>query len=130
MSEIIGIGTDIAECLRIARMIERYGETFLRRVYTPEEIRYCQGRAGATQHFTGHWAAKEAILRALGTGWRGGIAWRDVEVRNTPGGRPIVAVQGGVKEAVEKIGITKLLISISHCRTHATAYAIALGKET
>ncbi len=129
MSEIIGIGSDIAECLRIARMIERYGETFLRRVYTPEEIRYCQGRAEATQHFTGHWAAKEAILRALGTGWRGGIAWRDVEVRNTPGSRPIVAVQGGVKEAVEKSGITKLLISISHCRTHATAYAIALGKE-
>ncbi|HYW81138.1 MAG TPA: holo-ACP synthase [Thermoguttaceae bacterium] len=130
MSEIIGIGTDIAECLRIARMIERYGETFLRRVYTPEEIRFCQARAEATQHFTGHWAAKEAILRALGTGWRGGIAWRDVEVRNVPGGRPVVAVQGGVKEAVEKAGIAKLLISISHCRTHATAYAIALGKET
>ncbi|MEE8453009.1 MAG: holo-ACP synthase [Thermoguttaceae bacterium] len=129
MSEIIGIGTDIAECLRIARMIERYGETFLRRVYTAEEIRFCQARAEATQHFTGHWAAKEAVLRALGTGWRGGIAWRDVEVRNVPGGRPIVAVQGGVKEAVERIGITKLLISISHCRTHATAYAIALGKE-
>ena len=129
MPDIIGIGTDITECLRIARMIERYGEVFINRVYTSEEIRYCQSRAQATQHFTGRWAAKEAILKALGTGWRGGIAWRDVEVRNEPGGQPIVAVQGGVKEVVEQLGITKLLVSISHCRTHAMAYAIALGTK-
>ena len=129
MPDIIGIGTDITECLRIARMIERYGEVFVNRVYTSEEIRYCQSRAQATQHFTGRWAAKEAVLKALGTGWRGGIAWRDVEVRNEPGGQPVVAVQGGVKEVVEQLGITKLLVSISHCRTHATAYAIALGAK-
>ena len=79
MSDIIGIGTDITECLRIARMIERHGELFVNRVYTPEETRYCQNRAQSTQHFTGRWAAKEAILKALGTGWRKGISWRDVE---------------------------------------------------
>jgi len=129
MPEIIGIGTDITECLRIARMIERHGELFVSRVYTPEEIRYCQSRAQATQHFTGRWAAKEAILKALGTGWRRGISWRDIEVRNEPGGKPIVAVRGGAKDVVEQLGITKILLSISHCRAYATAYAMAVGKE-
>jgi holo-[acyl-carrier protein] synthase len=127
MSEILGIGTDITECLRIARMIERHGELFINRVYTPQEIAYCQSRKQSTQHFTGRWAAKEAILKALGTGWRRGISWRDMEVRNEPGGRPVVAVRGGVKEVIEKLGIRKLLVTISHCRTHATAYAIAIG---
>jgi holo-[acyl-carrier protein] synthase len=130
MPDIIGIGTDITECLRIARMIERHGELFIGRVYTPEEIRYCQSRKQATQHFTGRWAAKEAILKALGTGWRAGISWRDIEVRNEPGGKPTVAVRGGAKEVVEQLGITKILVSISHCRTHATAHAVAIaGKE-
>ena len=125
--DIIGIGTDITECLRIARMIERYGELFLNRVYTPTEIRYCQSRKQATQHFTGRWAAKEAVLKALGTGWARGISWRDIEVRNEPGGKPVVAVRGGAKEVVERLGVARLLVSISHCHTHATAYAIAIG---
>jgi len=128
MHEIIGIGTDITECLRIARMIERHGELFVSRVYTPEEIRYCQSRAQATQHFTGRWAAKEAILKAMGTGWARGISWRDIEIRNEPGGKPIVAVRGGAKEIIEGLGIAEILVSISHCRSHATAYAIAVGR--
>ena len=126
--DVIGIGTDITECLRIARMIERHGDLFINRVYTDEEIRYCQNRKQATQHYTGRWAAKEAILKALGTGWVRGISWRDIEIRNEPGGRPVVAVRGGTKEVVERLGVAKLLISISHCHTHATAYAIALGR--
>jgi holo-[acyl-carrier protein] synthase len=129
MPHILGIGTDITECLRIARMIERHGELFINRVYTPEEIRYCQNRKQATQYFTGRWAAKEAVLKALGTGWRRGITWRDIEIRNKPGGRPVVAVRGGAKEVIEQLGVAKLLVSISHCRTHATAYAIALGRD-
>lgn len=128
MNEIIGIGTDITECLRIARMIERHGELFICRVYTDEEIKYCQARKQATQHFTGRWAAKEAILKALGTGWRKGISWRDIEIRNTPEGKPVVAVRGGVKDVVEMIGIADILVTISHCRSHATATAIAVGK--
>ena len=127
MSDIIGIGTDITECLRIARMIERHGELFITRVYTAEEICYCQSRAQATQHFTGRWAAKEAVLKALGTGWRKGISWRDIEIRNEPGGRPVVALRGGAREVVEQLGIAEILVSISHCRSHATAYAIAVG---
>ena len=128
MPEILGIGTDITECLRIARMIERHGELFVNRVYTPDEIKYCQSRKQATQHFTGRWAAKEAILKALGTGWRRGITWCDIEVRNEPGGRPVVAVRGGAKEVVEQLGIAEILVSISHCRSYATATAIAVGK--
>jgi holo-[acyl-carrier protein] synthase len=129
MPELVGIGTDITECLRIARMIERHGELFIDRVYTPEEIKYCQSRKQATQHFAGRWAAKEAILKALGTGWRRGISWRDVEIRNEPGGKPVVAVRGGVKDVVEKLGIGEIQVSISHCRSHATALAVAIGKD-
>jgi holo-[acyl-carrier protein] synthase len=130
MSDIIGIGTDITECLRIARMIERYGELFINRVYTPEEIKYCQNRRQATQHYTGRWAAKEAILKALGTGWRKGISWRDIEVRNEPGGKPVVAVRGGVKDVVEQLEVADIYVTISHCRTHATATAVAVGRES
>ena len=129
MSDIIGIGTDITECLRIARMIERHGELFINRVYTPAEIKYCQSRKQATQHYTGRWAAKEAILKALGTGWRKGISWRDIEIRNEPGGKPMVAVRGGAKDVVEQLGITEIHVTISHCRSHATAFAIAVGNE-
>jgi holo-[acyl-carrier protein] synthase len=127
MPEIIGIGTDITECLRIARMIERYGDLFINRVFTAEEVRYCRSRKQATQHFAGRWAAKEAILRALGSGWSPGINWRDVEVRGEPGGKPVVALRGGARELVEQLGVTEIQVSISHCRTHASAFALALG---
>src|SRR6202008_1105715 len=96
--EIFGIGTDIIECPRIGKMIEQHGELFLRRVYTDREIRYCQSRKHAIEHFAGRWAAKEAILKALGTGWSRGIAWTDIEVRHGFGGQPRVLVCGGAKE--------------------------------
>ncbi|HVU88730.1 MAG TPA: holo-ACP synthase [Pirellulales bacterium] len=126
---IVGIGTDIVECLRIAQMIERHGDLFINRVYTPLEIGYCQSRKASTQHYAGRWAAKEAILKAIGTGWRRGISWRDVEVRNDKSGRPVVGMRGGARDAVEHLGIRKILVSISHCRSHATAYAIAIGRK-
>ena len=125
--EIIGIGTDIVECLRIARMIERYGELFLNRVYTEREIRYCQARKHAIEHFAGRWAAKEAILKAMGTGRSQGIAWTHIEVRNGQDGRPLVMVCGAAREIAKQRGIGDILVSISHCRTYATAYALALG---
>ena len=125
---VLGIGTDITECLRIAQMIERHGELFVSRVYTPHEIDYCRSRRMATQHFAGRWAAKEAVLKAIGTGWRRGISWRDIEVRNTAAGRPVARLQGGTLEIAEKLGIRCVLVSISHCRSHATAYAVALDE--
>src|SRR5437879_6086560 len=93
--DILGIGTDIIECPRIGKMIEQHGELFLRRVYTEREIRYCQSRKHAIEHFAGRWAAKEAILKALGTGWSRGIAWTDIEVRYGFDGQPRVLVCGG-----------------------------------
>jgi holo-[acyl-carrier protein] synthase len=126
---VIGIGTDIVECLRIAKMIERHGELFVGRVYTPHEIEYCSTKKAATQHYAGRWAAKEAVLKALGTGWVRGITWRDVEVRNQLGGKPTIRLAGGARDVCEKLGIAEMLISISHCRSHATAYALALGED-
>ncbi len=126
---VVGIGTDIIECLRIAQMIERHGEQFINRVYTSHEIQYCQARKQATQHFAGRWAAKEAMLKALGTGWRRGISWRDVEVRAEASGKPTAVLRGGAREVCEELGITEMLVSISHCRSHATAHAIALGPD-
>jgi holo-[acyl-carrier protein] synthase len=126
---ILGIGTDITECLRIAQMIERHGELFITRVYTPQEIQYCQSRKQSTQHFAGRWAAKEAVLKAVGTGWRRGISWRDVEIRNQPGGKPGVTLYGGVRDVADELGVGQILISISHCRSHATAYALAIERS-
>jgi holo-[acyl-carrier protein] synthase len=127
--EIVGIGTDIIECLRIAQMIQRHGDLFINRVYTPQEIQYCQARRQSTQHFAGRWAAKEAVLKVLGTGWRKGISWRDVEIVSGPGGRPAVVLRGGAREIADELRIAEVLVSISHCRTHATAYALGVSYD-
>lgn len=124
---VIGIGTDIVETLRIAQMIERHGELFINRVYTPHEIGYCSARKASTQHYAGRWAAKEAVLKALGTGWARGIRWRDIEVKNEVGGKPHIELEGGALEVSRRLGIDEILISISHCRSHATAYALAVS---
>ena len=125
---VLGVGTDITECLRIGQMIERHGELFVQRVYTQREIDYCRSRRMAMQHFAGRWSAKEAILKALGTGWRQGISWRDIEVLNGASGRPTVTLAGGTQDLAERMGIVGVLVSISHCRTHATAHAVAVDE--
>ncbi|MCA9222744.1 MAG: holo-ACP synthase [Planctomycetales bacterium] len=127
--KVIGIGTDIVECLRIAQMIERHGELFLSRVYTPLELDYCSSRKASVQHYAGRWAAKEAVLKAIGTGWSRGISWRDIEVRNDLGGKPSLEITGGAREACDRQGILDVQISISHCRSHATAFALATGLD-
>jgi holo-[acyl-carrier protein] synthase len=126
--EIVGIGTDIVECLRIGRMIEQHGELFLSRVYTEREIRYCQARKQATEHFAGRWAAKEAILKCLGTGWRRGMCWTDMEVRNEPNGMPRVLMCGAAKDQAQSLRISEILLTMSHCRAYATATAIAVRR--
>jgi holo-[acyl-carrier protein] synthase len=126
---ILGVGTDIVECLRIAQMIERHGELFITRVYTDHEIEYCTARKAATQHYAGRWAAKEAVLKALGTGWRRGISWRDIEIRNDRSGAPTVQLRGGARDVMERSGIRRLHVTISHCRCHAVAYVVAEGEK-
>lgn len=124
---VVGIGTDIVECARIGKMIEKHGDVFLRRVFTVEEITYCSGRKAADQHFAGRWAAKEAALKALGTGWSQGIEWTDVEVVNLQGGRPVIVLAGKAKDICDDRGIAEMMISISHCKEYATAYATAVA---
>jgi holo-[acyl-carrier protein] synthase len=128
MQDVIGIGTDIVETLRIAQMIEQHGELFINRVYTAQEIQYCQTKQQSTQHFAGRWAAKEAILKAIGTGWVRGLSWLDVEVTIGRAGRPLAVLHHAAKEKALEVGIHNVKISISHCRSHATAFAIALGQ--
>jgi holo-[acyl-carrier protein] synthase len=124
--DIVGIGTDIVECLRIGRMIERHGEQFLARVYTPREIRYCQQRKRALDHFAARWAGKEAIFKALGGGWRRGLEWTDLEIRTDDAGKPEVLLCGAAKELALQLQICDVMLSLSHCRAYATAYALAV----
>jgi holo-[acyl-carrier protein] synthase len=124
---IVGIGTDIIEVVRIGKMIERHGEIFLNRVFTDEEIRYCQRRKEYTQHYAGRWAAKEAVMKTLGTGFSRGVGWRDIEICSNRSGQPSIVLRGGAREIAQQQGIGDVLITISHCRAYATATAVAVG---
>ncbi len=124
---IVGLGTDIIEILRIGEMIERHGELFLNRVFTEDEITYCQRRKESCQHFAGRWAAKEAVMKTLGTGFIKGIGWKDIEVTSNKSGKPFIRLSGGTGDYANNLGIEDILITISHCRTYATATAVAVG---
>jgi holo-[acyl-carrier protein] synthase len=126
---IVGVGTDIIETVRIGRVIERHGEAFLHRVFTDDEIRYCSKRREYLQHYAGRWAAKEAVMKVLGTGFAPGVGWKDIEVRTKPSGQPYIQLHGGVRELAEQMGIDEILISVSHCRAYATATAIGVRVE-
>lgn len=123
---VLSIGTDIIECDRIARMLERHGDIFVRRVFTPKEIEYCSGRKMAYQHYAGRWAAKEAVLKALGTGWSKGIRWTDVEMLHQVEGQPKILLHEQALQVSQQLGIAQILISISHTRAYAIAFATAL----
>jgi holo-[acyl-carrier protein] synthase len=123
---IVGLGTDIVEVVRIGEMIERHGELFLQRVYTEQEIKYCQRHKEAIQHYAGRWAAKEAVMKTLGTGFTKGVGWKNIEVSNQKSGRPVILLSGGAGNVARNLGIDEVLISISHCRTYATATAVAI----
>ncbi len=124
---VVGIGTDIIEVARIAEMIQKHEEMFLTRVYTKDEILYCSARKAANQHYAGRWAAKEAMLKALGTGWAKGIRWTDIEVKHDNAGQPRLELWGAARQIAADLGITDVKISISHCRAFAIAYVIAMA---
>ena len=125
--KIVGIGTDLIEVDRIANMVEKHGDLFLSRVYSKEEIRYCSARGAAAQHYAGRWAAKEAVLKVLGTGWAKSIKWNEISVVNEGSGRPVIELDGRAKEIAAQLGIDEMMISISHSRDHAIAYAMGIG---
>jgi holo-[acyl-carrier protein] synthase len=124
---LIGLGTDIVEVVRIGQMIERHGEVFLHRVFTEDEVQYCQRRKEYAQHFAGRWAAKEAVMKTLGTGWAKGVSFRDIEVCTSRSGQPSIALHGQTREIALALGIDQILITISHCRAYATATAVAIA---
>jgi holo-[acyl-carrier protein] synthase len=90
-------------------------------------LRYCQRSKHATEHFAGRWAAKEAVLKCLGTGWSKGLCWTDIEVANDPAGKPAINLYATTSDHAKAIGIRDVLITISHCRAYAVAYALATG---
>ena len=118
-------GIDMVDCKRLGEMIDRYGDRFLKRVFTPVEIEYCQGRKRRIEHFAGRFAAKEAVMKVLGTGLRRGVNWTDIEIVNEPSGRPRVTLTGRCREIAEEKNLSEILISISHIATHAIASAVA-----
>src|SRR6516165_4813808 len=124
--EIVGIGTEIVECLRVARMIEQHGELFLRRVYSDHEIRDCQSRKRTTEHFAARWAGKEAVLKALNRPWRRTLAWTDIEIHRDPNEIWSVELTGQALELAREAGVSQLFISLAHCRAYATAYVLAV----
>jgi holo-[acyl-carrier protein] synthase len=124
--DAIGLGTEIVECLRVGRMIEQHAESFLLRVFTEREIRFCQSRKRAVEHFAARWAAKEAVLKALGRPWRRGVELTDVGIDEQPGSPPEVRLRGTTAELAEGIGLVRVMLSMAHCRAYATATAIAL----
>jgi holo-[acyl-carrier protein] synthase len=122
---ILGHGIDIIETARISAMVDRHGQHFLDRVFTAAEQEYCRRNSRRfAEHLAGRFAAKEAVLKVLGTGWRGGIAWTDVEVVRLDSGQPAVRLSGECARIAAERGITRWHLSISHIPTHATASAI------
>jgi holo-[acyl-carrier protein] synthase len=126
---ILGHGIDIVETARLQRLLEQHGQRFLDRCFTPGEQAYAGDSKRRIEHLAGRFAAKEAILKVLGTGWRDGIAWTDAEIAREPSGRPFVILHGKCQEIAAALGIDQWWISISHISTHATASAIGVNSQ-
>ena len=124
---ILGHGIDIVETARIRTLVDNHGAHFLDRVFTKSEQAYCaMNPKRYFEHLAGRFAAKEAVLKVLGTGWRGGIAWTDVEVVKEASGQPRIVLTGECERIAREQGISRWHISISHIETHATASAIGM----
>ena len=121
---IVGTGIDIAEVPRIEASIARFGDRFLRRIFTEAEIRYCESKANRVERYAARFAAKEAAMKAIGTGWNHGVAWRDVEVCRQPGGRPTIAFHGKAAEFAARLGAVHVALSLSHTKEYAIAQVI------
>jgi holo-[acyl-carrier protein] synthase len=121
---IVGLGVDIAEVERVKAAIERYGQTFLRRVYTTREREYCEQFRNKFERYAGRFAAKEAAMKALGTGWSRGVRWVDVEVVRVRGGRPTIQLAGEAANVAKRLGVKHIALSITHTEAQALAQVI------
>lgn len=126
---VIAHGVDIVECARIARMHRDHAERFIERVYTPREAAYCLEHRDPVNRLSGRFAAKEAVMKMLGTGWRGKVQWTDIETLPDPLGRPVVTLHGETARLAELLGIDCVLISITHAAGVAMASAIGLAES-
>jgi holo-[acyl-carrier protein] synthase len=124
---IVGTGVDITDVSRIKAAVERFGDRFLERVFTPEEVRYCTAKANPAERLAARFAAKEAGMKALGTGLRHGITWHDVEVVRQPGGRPAVRFSGKAAEFAERLGCKRAHLSLTHTAEQAMAFVVLEG---
>ena len=121
---IVGTGVDLAEVPRIRASIERYGEKFIRRIYTPAEIAYVERKANKFERYAARFAAKEAGMKAIGTGWRRGVTWQDFEVANLPSGKPTLLLHGVAARFAEKLGVKNISLSITHTAELGMAHVI------
>jgi len=125
---LVGHGIDLIECARIEKIRREHPEQFLARILTPAERAYCERHRDPTPRIAGRFAAKEAILKVLGTGWRGAISWTDMEILNDSAGRPVVSLSGECARLAGELGITEVLISITHTENYASASAIGVAR--
>lgn len=124
---IIGTGIDLAEVPRIRHSIERYGARFIERIYTPREIAYVARKANKFERYAARFAAKEAGMKAIGTGWRGGITWQDFEVTNLASGKPTLALHGKAAEIAARLGVKHVSLSLTHTEDNGMAFVILEG---
>ncbi len=123
---VLGLGTDLMETRRVQESIDRYGDRFLERIFTPEEIAYCQRkRKNAAESFAARFAAKEAGAKALGTGISRGVSWKEFEVRREASGRPTLHLSGRAAELAEAMGVRRIQLSLTHSRELALAVVVA-----
>ena len=127
---IVAHGIDLVDCPRIEEMIKRHGERFINRVFTSAEQAYADKNKNRVEKYAGRFAAKEAVLKLMGTGWRGKIAWTDIEIINNSIGQPQITLDGEVKKIADHFGITEVSISITHTANFAIASAVALVEKT
>lgn len=121
---IVGIGLDLVKIERIRTLAERWRERFLERLYTEAERRYCFERASPYASLAGRFAAKEAVLKAIGTGWSAGVSWQDIQVLNDGSGKPVAQVQGRAGALLQEAGVTDIHISLSHDADYAIAQVV------
>ena len=121
---IVGSGVDLAEVDRIEAAIARFGDRFISRIYTPGEIAYVERKANRFERYAARFAAKEAGMKAIGTGWRYGIRWQDFEVANEPSGRPTLRFHGVAAEFARRLGVRNVALSITHTKTVSLAYVV------
>jgi holo-[acyl-carrier protein] synthase len=121
---ILGVGTDLVEVHRIQESIDRFGDRFLRRIYTDREQAYCASKANAAERLAGRFAAKEAGMKAIGTGWRRGVTWRDFEVANEPSGRPTLRLYGVAEKIARDLGVGRISLSLTHTAQEGFAIVI------